>query len=925
MNNFKQCVLFLTFALLSVSNVFGAVNDLKVRQPFSGVTYPGYFKRATLVVEPHGGYVEQSLYIEYSDKNQFGSWENRIEVDHKFELPKGSVVNDLWLWIGNNVVQARIIDTWRAKKIYDSVVASKRDPAFLAKTGDQYELKIFPMTGGQIRKIKMSFITPTQWVGNQATAELPIKFLNANNSQVKPVDILFRTKEDVWGKPSIMEYAYQGYEGLKDTLDYEYKRFSITNTASNTSLTMLFSTDFSGGYFFECNEVKKDLTYYQLGVLPSKFFDIGFDTAQHKVMIAIDFSGKAKKNYDQIYTNIRKNLKSSLRMSDKFNLFLAGAGMVKKISDADLPGSADNVDTLINRAMRDPIMDSLRLRGNIIYCDKSALACWSFPVISNIAWITNFASIKTAMNSFYKADAIAAYEYGYEYPLTEFEAYSIRSRIDSLLNRGGRFITYFDDNRNGFEGIASKYITGLRTIGKDTNFTILFRNNNGNIGGFFPEILVRKNTYYLAADDPGIKVELADSYGKPAVISKKVGNGLIVVSGMWSYNDDPMLKTDENIPLLGLNSVVKNIQAFNLLDELKKYQSVNSFDKAIIFSNSDSLISKADADKFASQYLAQFPNTTLNISTVNVLDTLIPGDVITDNNKNYLGTGYFWKALSSAATGFHFETGITDWGTINSVLTAYSAPRLMSHTLNVIVDNGAGQSIDQIEINPDATDPNRPVFHVGSTTGHSQLKFEFAAKYSGVSGEKKTSITFPVNHDTTKAEKIIPVMLAQEQLKILFAAKPQFDTAKILDISIKNRMLCDFTAFLALEPNDTIKFMVNPFDESGLFTGVKKDDFNLRDTLDLKAYPNPFNSQTTITFTLKEPSRVTIGIYNVLGQLVTELVSSDNLNGKQVYHWDGKNRNHETISSGIYFVRALIKGNNSQRTSAVYRKLILMK
>jgi hypothetical protein len=840
-------------------------------------------------------------------------------------LPKGSVVNDLWLWIGNNVVQARILDVWKAKKIYDSVVSSKRDPAFLSKKGDQYELRIFPMTGGQIRKIKMNFITPTQWIGNQATAELPIKFLNANNSTTKPVDILFRSKEDVWGKPAILEYAYQNYESLKDTLNYQYKRFHLDNTGANSTLTLLFKTDFTGGYFYESNEVKKDLTYYQLGMLPSKFFEAGLDTMKHKVMIAIDLSGKAKKNYEQIFANVKNTLKSALKATDKFNLMLAGAGMVKIVGATDLYGTAENIDTMMARAARNPIMDSLKLRGNILFCDKSALNSWSFPNMANIAWTTNFPNIKSAMHSFYKSDAIAAFEYGYEYPLSELEAYSIRERIDSLFNRGGRFITYYDNNRAGFENIASKYIKGLRTVSKDTNFTILLRNTQGNIGSDFPDRIIRKNNYFLTSDDPDMKIELADTYGKAAVVSKRIGNGLLIVSGMWSYYDEPLLKSDENIPLLGLNSVAKSMQAFVLLQEMQKQHSASPFDKSIIFSNSDSLIQKADAISYAKSYLSHYTANAPNISTVNLLDTLIPGNLINENNVNYYGTGYFWKALSSAATGYHFETNSKDWNTINNILNSYTTPRLMSHTLKVTADNGAAQSIEDIEINPDATDPQRPVFHVGSTTGHTELKFEITAKYSGISGDKKAVITVPVYHDTTKAEKMIPIMLAQENLKVLFAATPSIDTAKILDISIKNRMLCDFTAFLALEPNDTIKFMVNPFDESGLFTGVKFEDFNMKDSLDIKAYPNPFNSQTTITFMLSEPSHVTLGIYNVLGQLVKEIAVLENATGKQTYHWDGKNKNNETISSGIYFARAIVKGNNSQKQSAHYKKLILMK
>ncbi|MDP3684744.1 MAG: VIT domain-containing protein, partial [Ignavibacteria bacterium] len=157
-----------------------ATNDLTVKDNALHGSKPGYIEKATLVVEPFGSYVEQSLYIEYSERNQFSS--NLLEIVHRFELPKDAVINDMWLWIGDSVMQARMFDTWTARGIYDSIVAAHYDPGFLTKNGSQYEFRIYPLAAGKIRKVKITFIVPTKWYGNQATAELPIKLLLSNNS-----------------------------------------------------------------------------------------------------------------------------------------------------------------------------------------------------------------------------------------------------------------------------------------------------------------------------------------------------------------------------------------------------------------------------------------------------------------------------------------------------------------------------------------------------------------------------------------------------------------------------------------------------------------------------------------------------------------------------------------------------------------------
>ena len=62
-------------------------------------------------------------------------------------------------------------------------------------------------------------------------------------------------------------------------------------------------------------------------------------------------------------------------------------------------------------------------------------------------------------------------------------------------------------------------------------------------------------------------------------------------------------------------------------------------------------------------------------------------------------------------------------------------------------------------------------------------------------------------------------------------------------------------------------------------------------------YPNPFNPNTTIRYSLPFPNRVKLAIYNVLGQVVSELVNEAQSSGWKEIHWNAK------IASGIYFYR----------------------
>jgi hypothetical protein len=65
--------------------------------------------------------------------------------------------------------------------------------------------------------------------------------------------------------------------------------------------------------------------------------------------------------------------------------------------------------------------------------------------------------------------------------------------------------------------------------------------------------------------------------------------------------------------------------------------------------------------------------------------------------------------------------------------------------------------------------------------------------------------------------------------------------------------------------------------------------------------PNPFSSQTWITYTIPEISHVTLSIYNVNGTLVRILQDSRQVSGSYTIRWDGLNAAGQPVSPGAYF------------------------
>ncbi|UCC78702.1 MAG: T9SS type A sorting domain-containing protein [Candidatus Zixiibacteriota bacterium] len=79
-------------------------------------------------------------------------------------------------------------------------------------------------------------------------------------------------------------------------------------------------------------------------------------------------------------------------------------------------------------------------------------------------------------------------------------------------------------------------------------------------------------------------------------------------------------------------------------------------------------------------------------------------------------------------------------------------------------------------------------------------------------------------------------------------------------------------------------------------------------------YPNPFNPATTLSYSLPEPSEITISIFNILGQRADILIQSEKSAGIHTVTWDAT-----IFPSGVYFAR-LESGGSSKSI-----KMLLLK
>jgi hypothetical protein len=89
----------------------------------------------------------------------------------------------------------------------------------------------------------------------------------------------------------------------------------------------------------------------------------------------------------------------------------------------------------------------------------------------------------------------------------------------------------------------------------------------------------------------------------------------------------------------------------------------------------------------------------------------------------------------------------------------------------------------------------------------------------------------------------------------------------------------------------------------------------------LDIYPNPFNPETQLRFSLEQSQQVSLEIYNIKGRKVKSLIKDAELSaGNYSFTWKGYDNSNQKVGSGVYF--AVMKTNLN---GVATQKMLLLK
>lgn len=310
----------------------------------------GTIDEATLTVRPKGLYMECGLYLTFSANGvTFNNNGDSLEIVLNFKLPVGSTVHDSWLWVGADILKAKIFDRWTASTIYETIVNRRSDPSILFKnSADQYQLRVFPMDNAATRRVKITWLQPVTFLQNKALLSLPYNLLKSSRTPVNLNVLVW--PEDRFKNPAMALREDVVFEAFSDTLLGDHFGATLTPAMYVDDVRLQLDSPLKDGYYLSTYDDGEE-RFYQMAVQPSMFLPV---EEQRKLAVLFDYeSGANAPSIAQLLTNAETALLNSLAPTDYFNLFFAGFN-ISQVSDHWMPAHPDSIRAVFD-ALNDPL------------------------------------------------------------------------------------------------------------------------------------------------------------------------------------------------------------------------------------------------------------------------------------------------------------------------------------------------------------------------------------------------------------------------------------------------------------------------------------------------------------------------------------------------------------------------------------------
>ena len=297
-----------------------------------------------------------------------------LEGTYIFPLPENAAISDFAMWVNGERVEGQLYTKEEARRLYDSIVRRRLDPALLEYVGrDLFQASIFPIDPGDTRRVEIEYsqILPVDNGLVQYVYPLSTEKFSARPLETVAVTVDISSREPI-------KAIYSPSHPVSIDRDGRYRAL-----AGWEDFDVLPTTDFSLYYTVSAEDVGVNLLSYQERGEDGFFVLLAapdVDTEQvvdKDVILVLDVSGSMEGEKMEQARDALQYVLDHLNQGDRFNVVAFSTG-VRAFSDrpeslSALPDARRFVNDLrpegstdINRALLEAIASADRQRPTII-------------------------------------------------------------------------------------------------------------------------------------------------------------------------------------------------------------------------------------------------------------------------------------------------------------------------------------------------------------------------------------------------------------------------------------------------------------------------------------------------------------------------------------------------------------------------------
>ena len=253
-------------------------------------------------------------------------WE--IEGDYVFPIPSGAAISNFTLWIDGEPVDGEVMDAETARRTYEQIVSTMRDPALLEYADqDAYKARIYPIPAKGERRIEIEYTQVltsenglVQYLYPLGTEKFSIEPLESVSVAIEiesesPIRAVYSPSHEISVQHESEFHVLAGYEEQDVLPDQD---FSLVYSIGEDEALHLMS-------YMDADELEDPYGYFLLLLAPA--LDASVRPMPKDILIVVDQSGSMEGEKFEQAKQATRYILEHLNPEDRFNIVAFSTGV----------------------------------------------------------------------------------------------------------------------------------------------------------------------------------------------------------------------------------------------------------------------------------------------------------------------------------------------------------------------------------------------------------------------------------------------------------------------------------------------------------------------------------------------------------------------------------------------------------------------